>query len=69
MEYLNQIEDVIEKGKYKDNWQKTFPKIKIYVECNIKIIGSGINNSSLKKRLSKWGLGVNISYCREGDVW
>ena len=20
-EYLNQIEDVIEKGKYKDNWQ------------------------------------------------
>lgn len=35
--------------KYKDNWEEIFEKIKINVECKVKIIGSGVENSTVKK--------------------
>jgi len=36
-------------GKYKDNWDGTFKKVKINVDCKVKITGSGIENGTVKK--------------------
>lgn len=35
--------------KYKDNWEEIFEKIKINVECKVRITGSGIENGTVKK--------------------
>lgn len=37
--------------QYKDNWEEVFKKIKINVNCKVKITGSGIESGTVKKEL------------------